>query len=531
MSRLELLPPELRFQIVAETIPEDFENVRLVCKTLNAAATPFLEQYMQRRQRFRHVKFPFTYSTVHDDISSSASEVAEPTSREIMGSLYHMLLCIAQEPIVARYIQTVDFRDDPIYRHDPDTWRQSPHPRGKTLALEDRDRIRDLLRASPQIREAGVDADDYFADIMNPYEWRGVVQAFLLTLLPNVTTLTPGWLWDDWLELGETPMRRVMDATVRMANAPASHASLSKLRTVRPSVGEGYDERLKLTSCSHLLALDSLRAFYAGSMVARDDGYTGYDFKPYFDRFGRNLETIELYASVIGGLEMRTLLSRTPNLKNFRFAQETKWHGCGYDWDIGGSLAVIQELVGGSLVELSVTLMGDRLNNEGSTLTDMSGFLKLKALELDFCLLCGPAYNKGTANLDEDDDDPPVGDPAMVRLVDLLPPSIENVRIYNFSIEIDASGLSQVEESKVEDIVDVQIALKLFEGLDVNHCDRLPHLEEVCLVLGGGPYDPKAYPFQQILESGCIITSAEGNSRAMPYFASSFPRRFGVDSN
>ncbi|KAI0470496.1 hypothetical protein GGR56DRAFT_660605 [Xylariaceae sp. FL0804] len=536
------LPLELILRIVREIIPEDFENVRLTCRTLNAAADMFLEEYLRRRRRFRHIALPDDPAVeVPPDAGPEASAGdgggdgdgdgnRDATTRATsIRSMNELLRCIARDPTVARYIQTANFKGP----NEGDDWRF-----GRLQLGIDDDPVRELVRESSHLREAGVDPDAWLS-CMTSVDGQGYVQIFLLTLLPNVTTLTPSHSWDDWLQDRDAgdggddrnpdlPKRRVMEAIVRAANSPASDASLSKLRTIRAWAGSGYDQRGLLNSCAHFLAIDSLRSLHAGSVIGLEDGYTGTGFEPLYDRFSPNLETIELFASLIGRVSLRRLLSRTPNLKHFRFAHQTKWHGCGWNWDAGAAVAIIQECVGDSLESLQICLMDNAIDNGGTTLTDMSGFRSLKTFEINFDLLCGPAYDKDAVREPvefegDDDEEPPFGDPTMVRLVDLLPPSIERVGIYNFALNMYG------EPPETTRVASLEVARRLFDGLTIGHCDRLPHLQEVRL-------EPNCYvehhdlvraTLDEVSKSGCTLSSPKSEN-SWPDFALSFHDRFGV---
>ncbi|TLS30314.1 hypothetical protein PpBr36_03778 [Pyricularia pennisetigena] len=166
--------------------------------------------------------------------------------------------------------------------------------------------------------------------------------------------------------------------------------------------------------------------------------------------WGKNLDTLELLACVTRRPELAALLERcavAARLKTFRFSYETKWHGCGHNWDSGDFLEVVRDHVGGTLEELSVTrISGFRgWGDLGTTMTDMrTGFPSLKILELDVRMLMGPArteevvaaYSKKAygpwpprecANIP----------PARPRLVDILPSQLETFRLFCSMFEQD----------------------------------------------------------------------------------------------
>lgn len=522
------LPTELIQRVIQEAIPEDFENVVLTCKQLHEASSIFLQQHNLRRRRYRH----FSISQYHIEPAPrrgragtrvvSWDAVTEATGITVK-SIPDLLMHIAEAPIIARYIRTLDIKHDNYY-HDP---------RGKNLQTPDEDyypHVKDnaegvcrLLRESPYLREAGVDLDRWIARMIS-HEWMDEYMennsardtVFLLSLLPNVTVLTPDADWGRLPDRKSDPeLWRVLDVIVRWANDKSRpSAALSRVEVVKPSVGIGYECRRGLSSSAPLLALDSVRDFYAGSCIFYDDGYTGFPFAPRYEVYGANLEKIELVGSVGRFRELGELLSRTPKLKCFHFAYETKWHGCGHNWNVGAFMNAIQEEVGDTLEELSVTIL-QCYGGLGTTLDFMKGFEKLRTLELDVDMLMAPAYDKGSQNEEWLDEEGPPGDPAMPRLVDMLPASIETVRLFN----------------RLYDEDQVQCMRALFDGLEKGSGSRLPHLEHVELVTPETDSDTSEDALR-VLEAvkgaGGAVVLEQAARACHPSFANTFLERFGV---
>ncbi|EON96232.1 putative f-box domain protein [Phaeoacremonium minimum UCRPA7] len=523
------LPTELIQRIVHETIPEDFEHVVLACKQLHVASSVFLQQYNLRRKRYRHFSLSiFRIATTSRSGRDRTGVVHWDTVTEATGikikSVPDLLLHIAEDPVIARYIQTLNIKDDNYY-HDP--LRKDLDDAGGTFYPHVKDNpgpLCELVRHSPYLREAGVDLEKWITRMIDD-EWMTKYMdsnaardtALLLTLLPNVTELAPDQDWGRIPDSHKDPeLWQVLDVIVRWANDKSlPSASLSRLEVVKPSVGIGYERRRGLSSSAPFLALNSVREFYAGSCIFYADGYTGFPFDPRYETYGANLEKIELVGSVARFRELGELLSRAPQLRCFHFAYETKWHGCGHNWNVGAFINAIQENVGDTLEELSITIL-HCYGGRGTTLDDMTGFKRLKALELDVNMLMAPAFNKFSKNEEWLDEEGPPGDAAMPRLVDMLPSSIEAVRLFN----------QEYNEKQMECV------RALFKGLQEEQSMKLPHLQLVELV---SP-ETETETSVDALQTLAAVRDAGGkvvlrtNARAChPQFAVTFLERFGVD--
>jgi hypothetical protein len=163
-----------------------------------------------------------------------------------------------------------------------------------------------------------------------------------------------------------------------------------------------------------------MRRFCAGSTRAIDDGYTGAPFDiPEYETFGMGLEVVELVGAVVDGKELGKFLSRMPRLKTFRLSYETKWHGCGHDFDAAAAMTAIEDAVGDQLEELSFSILN--CYGEVETRVDsMKKFTKLRKLELDIGVVIWGLY-EGDQTAMLLDEVPVLGD--------LLPPSVESLHL------------------------------------------------------------------------------------------------------
>ncbi|KAJ5199527.1 hypothetical protein N7491_011265 [Penicillium cf. griseofulvum] len=470
MPSLLGLPLELLMQIVQETIPVDFEATSLSCKTLFAASTPFRAQYATRRKRFRSFTFSRKFEEKPEGAEESDSgeywdEITQETGIRIM-TTRQLLEHIALDQSVAKYIQYIDLRAFT----DADEEEEEEEDVINSLEAEVPETLRSLVLTSPFIEAVKGDVDDWIKGI----RWSPIyADVFLLTLLSQVRKLTLHPNWDEldplstphmWPGTNE-PLWSVLKLITHRANRPEEFpdAPLSLLSALQPSRDIGYEEKSPLTPFVPFLSINSVSEVSLRSCVLKDDGYTGIAFDPMIGCYSKNLRKLTLESSVAGPEELSQLLTRIPNLEIFEFSHETKWHGCGYHWNIGAFLDTVQIICAKTLKKLSVTLLDHRASN-GATLVDMTRFQKLAVLELDVDMLCFPAYDPSMRDLEWDEFES-VGSPAWPRLTDMLPTSIESFSLYLNTF----SGHH------------LRCISHLIEGLSGARATRLSHLNKLCL--------------------------------------------------
>lgn len=475
MPSLLDLPLELLTQIIQETIPADFEAAALSCKTLFAASAPFRAQYAIRRKRFRN----FTFSRkVEDSVEgaeeSDSSEYWDEITKDTgirIRTTRELLEQIALDHSLARYIQPIDLRQSADDQEDEEVI--------KSLEAEVPETLRNLVLTSPFIEAFGGDPDDWIGGI----QWSTVDAAvFLLTLLPQVRKVALPPRWDELNPFNKrnTSSNERMWPVLKLITYRANHleefpdAPLSMLSVVQPSRDIGYEERSPLTPFVPFLAINSVSDVSLRSCIFKDDGYTGIAFDPIVECYSTNLRKLTLESCVAGPEELSQLLSRIPNLEILEFSHETKWHGCGHNWNIGAFLDTVQNICAKTLKELSVTII-NHWGNKGATLVDMTRFQKLAALELDVDMLCGPPYDPSMRDLEWDDFES-AGSPAWPKLTDMLPASIEGFELYLNTFTDDH----------------LKCISHLIEGLSDARVTKLPHLDKLSLFvsLHGGPTIP-----------------------------------------
>ncbi|CAG8893362.1 unnamed protein product [Penicillium egyptiacum] len=467
MPSLLGLPLELLVQIVQGTIPVDFEATALSCKTLFAASTPFRAQHATRRKRFRNFAFSRKVEEKPEGAEESDSgeywdEITQETGIRIM-TTRELLEHIALDHSVAQYIQSIDLRGSAL-----DTDEEEDEDVINSLEAEVPETLRNLVLTSPFIEAVNGDLDDWIRGI----RWSTIyADVFLLTLLSQVrkVALHPRWDELDPLNKRHTWTNQRLWPVLELITHRANHleefpdAPLSMLSAVQPSRDTGYEEKSPLTPFVPFLAINSVSEVSLRSCIFNDDGYTGIAFDPMVGCYSTNLRKLALESSVAAPEELSQLLKRIPNLEIFEFSHETKWHGCGYNWNIGAFLDTVQTVCGTTLRELSVTIL-NQWGNKGATLMDMTRFRKLAVLELDVDMLCGPAYDPSMRDSEWAEFDS-VGSQAWPKLTDMLPTSIERFNLYLNTFGDDH----------------LRCISHLIEGLSDARATKLPHLNELGL--------------------------------------------------
>jgi hypothetical protein len=449
------LPLELLVQIVRETIPADLEATALCCKNLFVASAPFRAEYATRRKRFRNFTFSRKVEEPGGVEKSSSGHYWDEITRETgirIRTTRDLLEQIALDHSVAEYIQSVDLRNEE---------EEEDEEVMNSLEAEVPETLRNLVVTSPFIKAVGG----------NPDEWIGGIQysaieadVFLLTLLSQVrkVALHPRWAELDPSDKCVWPvLELIMHRANHSEEFPA--APLSMLSVLQPSCDIGYEERSPLTPFVPFLTINSVSEVSLSSCIFKDDGYTGKPFDPLVECYSTNLRKLVLEACVAGPEELSQLLSRIPNLEIFEFSHETKWHGCGHNWNSGAFLDTVQNICAKTLKELSVTII-THWGNKGATLVDMTRFQKLAVLELDVDMLCGPPYDPSMRDVEWDEFES-AGTPAWPKLIDMLPASIERFNLYLNTFNDDC----------------LKCISRLIEGLSDARFKRLPHLDKLCL--------------------------------------------------
>ncbi|KAJ5164933.1 uncharacterized protein N7500_006763 [Penicillium coprophilum] len=332
---------------------------------------------------------------------------------------------IARDHSVAQYIQSIDLREPGDEEEDEEV--------SNSLEAEVPETLKNLVLMSPFLEAFKGNHVDWIEGI----RWSTVyADVFLLTLLSQVRKVALHPRWDelhpfDHSNLTNERLWPVLEQIMHRANHVEEFpdAPLSMLSVVEPARDYGYEERSPLTPFVPFLAINSVSDVSLCSCIFNDDGYTGMAFDPLVECYSTKLRKLSIDASIAGPHELSQLLSRIPNLEIFEFSHETKWHGCGHNWNVAAFLDVVQNVCAKTLKKLSVTI-STCWGNKGATLVDMTHFQKLAELELDIDMLCSPPYDPSMIDVEWGEFESVGGSPAWPKLTDMLPTSIEAVSLY-----------------------------------------------------------------------------------------------------
>ncbi|RDW77659.1 hypothetical protein BP6252_05712 [Coleophoma cylindrospora] len=501
------LPPEILARIVEETMPEGIESFAVTCQAVYNSCQKFLAKH----RRLRRLYHAFRY---HGDGSLSDESAC--------ASSFQLLLRIANEPLIARYIVKADLKRDAV---PEDAEIVKAHIRQMTNSGD----FLSLLKDSPYLETAGVSPSSVVQYLISQYTVEdgdaGLAVTLLLTLLHNVTELT---LPTSWSQLGDGPRNTLeggnplkkaplLDAIIKRINDPQQrNASLSKLTTILPHTAWGYENREELTSFAPFLSIPSMRNFSAGSCIAVEDGYTGIPFpKPEQETFGVGMEKIDLTGFCVDPDELRTFLLPMSRLRVFRMSYETKWHGCGHDWDAANTFNTIHELVGNTLEEFSFSAL-NCFGEVTAGITSMEKFTQLKDFEVDIKLLTG--YGDDLSEIP--------------RLGDLLPATIETLCLLaeNFddvTAELDHL-LSKIAISRDERLPNLKkIEMRTFLASEEDGSET-SSTSEIQSRLPASNQNWKQD--LEALKPSTIVRFVRTNDETLPRFTSNFRTRYSVSS-
>ena len=499
MMHLLELPNELLTFIIQDTLPEGFESFLLTCKAVLVIGESFISRYNQLRKTYQHFKYlppPYRWVETPGTFVSSIQLLRE----------------IIHEPIIARYIQNADFKYEQIL--------DNCDPKLVEILCEDSDinaGLSRLLNESPYLRAAGENPAKWLDAILSGQGLR-YATTFLLTLLPNVRKLATPANWKH-LEAGSSPespetpnIWRVLDVIVKRANDDVTgSASLAKLKSLNPMCIKGYDNRHEMQNVTPFLAIESIREFNGASLIAVDDGHTGYPFDPRYESFGTRLEHIELMGCLFDVKEFTKFIINMSRLRTFKFSYETKWHGCGYDCNAGAIIAALMAATGKTLEVLSLfELACDGTIFTG--VTDMTGFKNLKELELDTTWLSGPPYHQFIGV-----DGYKIGSigSEVPRLADLLPPSIMRLKVMS-------PGHDQAMASQQS----------LFADFASDRATRLPNLTSVriCPYYFGNAYSWSCPEALTSLQHSGDVQLLPTSTHWQSDYEDAFFKRFGLET-
>ncbi|KAH6868777.1 hypothetical protein BKA58DRAFT_387575 [Alternaria rosae] len=329
MALLELAD-ELLALIVDRVIPEGFENLCLSCRKFYTLCKPLLKHHNELRSHFRN----FNYF-VKDKYPSLT--IRTP---------FELIARIAEEPVVARYIEYADFKADLRI------------PVGRRLWLMEEngyrpETVRNLFASSQYL--SGTEWQDYFEKYERGLEdnrYTQAASAFLLTLLPNVKTVVLPFRWTHDKETEKLLQAIVHHA--RQPNTTSTNASLALVTTLKTGFSFAMRQGLVLNKITPLLALPRIHTFHGptstSDIEAREPSSPRQPIPP---PVGGTLEIAYLRGCNLDGPTMQHFLRYTPRLKTLVYSHSDKQ--LSRIWDICELVTTIGAEAGSHLEELSIT--------------------------------------------------------------------------------------------------------------------------------------------------------------------------------
>ncbi|KAI0147686.1 hypothetical protein GGR57DRAFT_476357 [Xylariaceae sp. FL1272] len=312
--------------------------------------------------------------------------------------VYIVLNEIAHNPIISHYMSTVDLS---THRNWHQFEKESQHLTKDKGVI---DYVRDFIERSLFLTAPSTKPDFWgeqiLSDVGDPdmYTAHNIfLGVFLLTLFPNVTTLTLPWNSPGFFPFIEYPdsteeYESVLNSILDRSRSKSTHASLRNLRCLKFFLQADYNIMESLAFINPLLALPNLEELYVTSLVAVD---FHDNFYWQYPDINSNLRIIELTDCCMDGLSVSNLLAHTPNLTSFKYEHASKYHGPLSYWDAAEFMAAIEKHVGAQLRHLAITIKPNSTNGIEAGVTSMHGLTQLNTLEIDWAVFFGPSLESG----------------------------------------------------------------------------------------------------------------------------------------
>lgn len=358
------LPNELLDKIIWHTLPEGFEGLAFTCKKFYALCTPFIENHNKLHSRFRS----FTYF----------HEFKDPRGEISIKTAWDLIVRIASEPVIARYIEKVDLRRDsiPVGNRPREYLPDILEPwRGEAVVK--------MLCDSPHLKKAGISWESFYAEIEEKLEVKQYSQnaaAFLLTLLPNVKELVLPPRWESNSSTQKLLYAIIVEAT--QSHQAWDERSLARVTEFYASChGAGQDRYHELHDLIPFVALPRMQSLSSFQCIATDDALSKNEFKDLYFNFRQNLEKVDLARCHIEDAALSNFLRHTPCLRTFKYSHQSKEDNNLKAWDIFKFVTAIEREVGNHLERLSVSIQKLQKPLPLGEIS-LSGFQRLQSLEL-----------------------------------------------------------------------------------------------------------------------------------------------------
>jgi hypothetical protein len=455
MLSLTACPDEVLMEILELSRPYAFESLVLTCTRLHAAATPLLRHHNALRQKYR--SFSFTDSYYSNPIDMEATE-----------TIPELLLDIANDPIIARYIIHADLGKRVCTQRLRDGI--STDSRGvlqKLDSIRGKEKLMSLFLESEYLKSIHLDPAKWFELVLEDKEVYDTQvdypTAFLFTLLPNIASLTLSKEWGrKSVEPGLEPgVPRLMELLVARANDDhLKDQPLQKLRVLHSTADVDRQAGTELVTIAPFLALNSLRkaSHSAGVLIEESSCWSSYG------PIGKHLEILHLDDCVVNGERSALLFKDMSSLRVLTFEYNMK-DEIGYEWNINRFVENVMTVLGGQLESLSLT--ASNLSDDAVLLeedVDFHEFEVLQHLELDTKLFI--VSSAITNNLGGESNPTCKEDMEIPALVEMLPESL-----CTFVLHMHATK---------EDCACIEV---LFQEFDDSRAEQLPLLEKVTVIV------------------------------------------------
>jgi hypothetical protein len=365
------LPLELLDIIIEYSLSLSFLNFATTCKKIYTRCKPFIKRHNELRYRFRD--FEYYYDSASRDNSNAVVAASD------------LILLLAAEPIIARYIRSANLKFDSRFilhaRHR--SFRlvlEGGGLRKPVPSIEEGGDIVQLFANSTHLRRAGLDWKEFYSKFAEDVQGERYSQhgsAFLLTLLEHTEKLTIPVAWKP-----DAATDQLINILVgETAQSSFSSAGLRSITSFRGTISESESEKWGLSFARPFLALPGLKCFSAFYSFALGNHPQSLAFSNP-THFADALQEAHLGRCCMDDEGISRFLKHTPRLKTLTYYHDTQHDFLPSAWNICKFVNAVAREAGTHLIEFSV---GTVSSWGGSILpgrVSARGFQKLEKFEL-----------------------------------------------------------------------------------------------------------------------------------------------------
>ncbi|KAL1852319.1 hypothetical protein Plec18170_006047 [Paecilomyces lecythidis] len=465
------LPLEILQEVLRLCIPEGIDGLSETCRTLYYASQRFRPDHLLKRRQYtvfrcleeeeRRSDNEIIAGDSDDGDNDNDSDNGDSRNYHFrISKIVESLVKIAEEPLIARYIQVADFRHDLPSVSDWESdqyrrlnkWRRFQYDK---LFPHKRSIIK-LLETCPSLQEAGVDATTFWEHMVDEHtkKFSPLYGALLVVcFLTNVRKLVLPIDFDSYWTSNDALFMKILGTIVKTAQTTAARpgiqdAALTKLRTLLPMTGAGDNDMATLQTLIPFISIPSVVEVLGSSCIALPErishrrrcrfGAPDYSdphrawnlsFNPDYEVFAKNLERLEMISSNVGFREIKELLHICPKLKVFKLDYVAKEHAYWEDWNAGYFMKAIEDTCSDTLEDIGINLYRD-IDYVVTGVVSMKRFKKLRWIELDVKVFLGVplggivdqhwAFGSGR----------PPYNPQVPKITEILPVSVERLLLF-----------------------------------------------------------------------------------------------------